>query len=248
MAAILPELAVETALGSVGHTMRHFPAVVVVAGLALVAGCKKEEITSYKVPKEPAATKGAVPNDHHHAGVGKAPTESAGAPAAGAAAPASAPVGGGSAMANTPVATASGSALTWTGPSHWQNKGATGMRKGTFTIPGDGGATAELAITAFPGDVGGDVANVNRWRGQIGLQPLSPDEAMKAIQRTEANGLKIGVVEMVATTANPKRVLSAIVPHGGSTWFFKLEGPDALVAKEKGAFMEFLKTIKPAGQ
>jgi hypothetical protein len=121
------------------------------------------------------------------------------------------------------------------------------MRKGTFTIPGDGGATAELAITAFPGDVGGDVANVNRWRGQLQLTPQSPEEVLGSIQRFEANGLKIGFVEMANPAgSSPTRVLGGIVPYEGSTWFFKVTGPDALVAREKAAFMAFLKTIKPA--
>ncbi len=222
--------------------MRHLPAFAAVVALFALTSCQKEEITTYKVPKEQAPTKG-MPNDHVHAaanagGGGAAP---AAAPASGPAAPA----GDRAAMANTPVATTSGNALAWKGPANWQEKPASGMRKGTFTIA-DGGATAEMAITAFPGDVGGEAANVNRWRGQIQLPPLAPDEAAKSIQRLEANGLKIGVVEIVATGANPKRVLSAMVPHAGSTWFFKLEGPDALVAKEKAAFMEFVKTIRPA--
>lgn len=154
---------------------------------------------------------------------------------------------GGTTMANTPVATAAGAGLTWTAPAHWQSKGASGMRKGTITIPGDGGASAELAITAFPGDVGGDVANVNRWRGQIQLAPQSPDDVLRSIQRIEANGLKIGVVEMANSAGGtPTRVLGAMVPFQGSTWFFKVTGPDALVAKEKDAFLAYLRTIKPA--
>ena len=42
------------------------------------------------------------------------------------------------------------------------------MRKATYVITGESGATAELAVTAFPGDVGGEVANVGtgaRWSG-----------------------------------------------------------------------------------
>jgi hypothetical protein len=223
--------------------MRPLPVFAAVAALFTLTSCQKEEITSYQVPKEKAPVSG-MPNDHVHAaanaGGGAAPAPAA-APAPGGAAPA----GDRAAMANTPVATTSGNALAWKGPASWQEKPASGMRKGTFTIA-DGGATAEMAITAFPGDVGGEAANVNRWRGQIQLPPLAPDEAAKSIQRLEANGLRIGVVEIVATGANPKRVLSAMVPHAGSTWFFKLEGPDALVAKEKAAFLEFVKTIRPA--
>lgn len=242
--------------------MRHMSAALIIAGLVSVTGCKKEEVTSYRVPKEPEPAASKMPADHVHAGVAKsgaagagAQEGAAGAPATpSAAAPAGSPPsmaqqGSGSAMANTPVATASGAGLAWKGPNHWQDKGASGMRKGTFAITGEGGATGELAITAFPGDVGGDVANVNRWRGQVGLPAQTPDEVMKSIQRIEANGVKMGVVDMTGKdqAGKPTRLLGAMVPHGGATWFFKLTGPEALLAKEKDAFLAFLKTVKPAG-
>ena len=36
------------------------------------------------------------------------------------------------------------------------------------------------------------------------------------------------------------------MPHAGSTWFFKVTGPDALVASQRDAFLEFLRTLRPA--
>ena len=41
-------------------------------------------------------------------------------------------------------------------------------------------------------------------------------------------------------------MLGAMVPYEGAMWFFKLSGPDALVAATKPAFLEFLKTVKAA--
>lgn len=203
----------------------------------LLAACREPEITTYKIPKE---------KDSAPAATAAAPAPAAAAPSAGASA---APAAADKTMANTAVATASGPGLTWKGPAHWQEKPAGGMRKGTFTLTGDGGATADLAITAFPGDVGGEAANINRWRGQLQLPPQAPGEAVASIQRLEANGLKIGLVEMAnPSAAQPTRVLGAFVAHEGATWFFKLTGPDALVAKEKPAFLEFLKTIKAGGK
>jgi hypothetical protein len=112
------------------------------------------------------------------------------------------------------------------------------MRKGSYSVSGPEGA-ADLSITAFPGDVGGDLANVNRWRGQLQLPPV-PD-LTGALQPLEANGFRI----LVFDGANGgTRMLGAIVPRAGETWFFKLTGPDALVAREKPAFLDFLKTVK----
>jgi hypothetical protein len=107
-------------------------------------------------------------------------------------------------MANTAVATAGGPGLTWTAPAHWKAKPGSSMRKGSFTIAGEGGE-GDLAITAFPGDVGGDLANLNRWRGQIQLPPVTQAEFDAAIQRIEPNGLKMTVVDVAGTGTNALR-------------------------------------------
>ena len=199
---------------------------IALALLALSVGaCRRAEVTSYRVPKEKDAE---LP-------VALADSAAPGAPAA-----------PGAGMAGTPVPTAQGAGLAWTAPAHWQAKPATAMRKVSYVVPGEAGAAADLSITAFPGDVGGEAANVNRWRGQVSLPPLGEGDVAGAVTRLNENGLAIGVVDFAGTGANPQRILGAMVPHEGSTWFFKLTGPDALVAREKPAFLEFLKTVKPA--
>ena len=49
----------------------------------------------------------------------------------------------------------------------------------------------------------------------------------------------------VVVTADGGYRRGAIVPLNGETWFFKLLGPDALVAQQKPAFLEFLRTVRP---
>ena len=148
-------------------------------------------------------------------------------------------------MAATPVATAAGSGLTWTAPAAWKVKPPSAMRKGSYLV-GEGDVTADLSITAFPGDVGGEAANVNRWRGQVSLPPLGDAEIAGAVTRVSANGLTIGVVDFAGAGDKASRILGAMVPFGGATWFFKLMGPDAVVAAAKPAFLEFIKTVKAA--
>ena len=208
--------------------MKALPALA--TGLTLLVagtGCQKDEITTYRVAKEPVPT--------------TPPAAAAAAPA-----PSPAPAGaGGAAMANTPVATASGNALAWTAPANWTAKAAGAMRKGSYSVKGDGGE-ADMAITAFPGDVGGDLANLNRWRGQIGLPAVGQAEFDRDTQHLDRNGLHMTFVDIAGTGANAQRILGAMVPHQGATWFFKLSGPDALVAGQKKAFLALLDTIKPA--
>lgn len=177
-----------------------------------------------------ARMSGELPEGHPPIGESTNPGPMAAAPAGGAT-----------------FAAAQGNALTWTAPAHWQAKQLSSFRKGSYSVPGEGGAAGDLAITAFPGDTGGLFANVNRWRGQIGLAPVAESELEAAIQRLDVNGFKIILFDATGTTnGQAMRLLGAMVPYDGQTWFFKLTGPEALVAKEQAAFREFLATIKAA--
>ncbi len=211
--------------------MRHPFLVPFVALSILVSlvGCRRDEVRTYTVAKDPAS-----------------PAASSSSPAA-AAMPASASAADADAMMrNTAVTTAQGPGLAWTAPGHWTAGGERPMRKATFTMSDDYGATAELAVTAFPGNVGGNLANVNRWRQQLGVGPVSEAELGGLLQHIHVGAFHIDVAELTAPGTPPaKRVLGAIVPYQGSTWFFKLEGPDALVLREKPAFYAFLQTLRP---
>jgi hypothetical protein len=142
-------------------------------------------------------------------------------------------------------AAATGSALTWAAPAHWQAKAVSSFRKGSYNIPGDNGAMADVAITAFPGDTGGLFANVNRWRGQIGLPPVAESGLEGAIQHVDVNTFHVIVFDATGSVnGKPTRLLGAIVPFEGQTWFFKILGPEAIVAKEQPGFRDFLSTLK----
>jgi hypothetical protein len=142
-------------------------------------------------------------------------------------APADAPIGDGS--------------VTWQLPDGWVPVKGSSARYATIGLTGADGSKAELAVTHFPGDVGGDLANVNRWRAQIGLPAI--DEAALAPAITElAAGPK--TIKVIDATGPQNRCAAAWVAHGGETWFFKLTGPDALIAAEKAKFSAFIESIR----
>lgn len=147
------------------------------------------------------------------------------------------------AMANTAVRTADGPGLQWTAPAGWQSEPASAMRKATYRATGANGASAELAVTAFPGDVGGELANVNRWRNQLGLAPLGAAELAPAITRLSVNGLEVSVVDFTNDASPATRMLGAIVPFGDATWFFKFTGPPELLEAEKAAFFALVQSL-----
>jgi hypothetical protein len=212
------------------------PACAAVLTLLLLGGCRDREITAYRAPKDPVAT--VPPSTAGSANTNDLPR---GHPPIGGAAQ---PAPGGDTMAATAVPTG-GDSLVWTAAAAWTVKANGPMRKGSYAVKGNG-TEADLSITAFPGDTGGLLANLNRWRGQVSLPPLAEAQLGASVEHLDLGTLHADVVDF-AGSANgaPTRLLGAIVPLNGETWFFKLLGPDALVAQEKPAFLEFLRTVRP---
>lgn len=158
--------------------------------------------------------------------------ETASAPAAAAPAPvpssAAAPPGDGS--------------LAWQVPAGWTLVPATSsMRYATYTVTDADGAKAEMAVTHFPGDVGGDLENVNRWRQQVGLPPVDSAGLAALVSKLTAGPKTISLIDI---TGPQNRLVAGWTRHGGDTWFFKFTGPDALVGVEKAKFTAFLESVR----
>lgn len=99
------------------------------------------------------------------------------------------------------------------------------MRLATYLVEDESGR-AEVAITRFPGDVGGVLANINRWRGQMGLAPVSPDGLEGVIARFETEGYS----GYEARIESPRGVMLAVGVFdqaANQTWFVRVNMPDA---------------------
>jgi hypothetical protein len=138
---------------------------------------------------------------------------------------------------------ANSDAPKWKVPANWQQKAPGPMITAAYAVTGADGQ-ADVTISKFPGTVGGLGPNVNRWRGQLGLQPLSEDEAAKSAEMVEVDGKKDAyMVDLKGTnarTGKPAHLVALGVPRGGDTWFYKLLGDDAAVTKEKDTFLKFV--------
>jgi len=142
------------------------------------------------------------------------------------------------------------SAFKYTLPQGWKDLGAKGaMNLATFEIS-DGSRLAKVTVLPLGGQAGGLVENVNRWRGQLGLDRVGESEVRKEIRQIQVAGAAADYVDLLgpqAAGAERQRILAAIVPHGDSTWFFKMSGPADLVAKQKSAFEAFMSSVRFAG-
>lgn len=135
----------------------------------------------------------------------------------------------------------------WTIPAGWNPESPGPMVQLAFGVSGGQEEAAKVTVSSFPGDVGGVLANVNRWRGQVGLEPV---EASGLAQVTSKLDLATGgaiVADMTGQdprTGKPARMVAVIAPQGERTWFYKFLGDVAVVGTQKDAFLGFVKSAK----
>jgi hypothetical protein len=208
--------------------------------ILLTAGCHKEQVQVYNVPNDQQASQPATPATPTNPSdmalpPGHPDISSAQMPAMppGAGAPASSP-------------------LSWTLPVDWREIPPSEMRVASFTVTNADGKQADVSIVPLSGMGGGDFANVNRCRGQVGLPNASDDELQSAGEDVEAAGQPAKLYDIAGKNSGngkPSRILAAIQHRGDTSWYFKMMGDGDLVEQQKPAFISFLKSLSfAAGQ
>jgi hypothetical protein len=91
------------------------------------------------------------------------------------------------------------------------------------------------------------LANVNRWRTQLGLGPVAEADLASQTQSLDLADGKASLTDIAGQ--DPKngqkaRVLAVVIPRSGQTWFYKLMGNAQVVQQEKEAFMKFVQSVK----
>lgn len=130
-----------------------------------------------------------------------------------------------------------GQALKWTLPKGWTTGQAGGMRYATLKPAGN----AEVSVVMLSGPAGGELANVNRWRAQLGLPPI--DEAALAAARKVVKSKAGTVAVFEFSSAGNGMVVGLLTTTDGNSWFLKLMGADAPVNQAKPDFMKLLGTL-----
>jgi hypothetical protein len=176
-----------------------------------LAGCERNEIKVYSVPKEQSPAN---------------PMAAMGAPAGGAQ-----PEG----MAS------SAPQLRWKTPDGWKVGAPSEFRVASFHIKGTGGKDADVSVIPLPGGAGGDFSNVNRWRNQVGIEPVSEMEFAALGEPVEIAGESAKLYDAAGDSLH---ILASVQRRGEAAWFFKMTGDPDLVAQQKPAFIEFLKSVR----
>src|SRR3989442_6240023 len=155
--------------------------------IGAVAGCSRQEVRVYDVPKEKAALRPALPDG-------------------------------------------------------WQELPGDQMKVGNYAVHGKDGGKAQVTIVPLPGAAGSELDNVNRWRRQLGLEPITTEDLAKEVKEVEIAGAPARFVEMSGVEPQTKaqeRTVAAWQNHGDSMWFFKMMGDDEWVHQQKDVFVAF---------
>jgi hypothetical protein len=202
--------------------------------LLLAAGCHRDEVKVYRVAKDQdqaqPQTAPALPTDSPNPALPPGHPDISSAPGA-----------------SLPAASESARPqLTWKTPGGWTEVPAGEMRVASFKIQGQNGKQADVSVVPLPGLPGTDDANVNRWRGQVGLPPVSPEELKKSGENVEAAGQPAKLYDIAGQNpgnGEAARILGVIQHRDDAVWFFKMTGDSDLVEQQKPAFVAFLKSV-----
>jgi hypothetical protein len=184
--------------------------------LVLGAGCGEYEIQTYRAPKGAVTEASAAPQSTETAAENREGASRTGRP-------------------------------DWAVPEGWRRvESESAMRAATFEAGGGDASEVEIAVTALSGRAGGVRPNVNRWRRQIGLEPLSQKAIEQGLSRFEAGAREGYFVDMVGPEKRERnRVVGAILPGAQRTWFVKARAPAEALDPHLDALRAFARSFRP---
>jgi hypothetical protein len=132
----------------------------------------------------------------------------------------------------------------WDVPNDWNEESATQVGLAKFNIHGQSG-DADVTVTAFGGGAGGLLANIVRWRGQVGLPPITEADLEKSYTSLDVPDGKAMLVDVNGTkNGKATRIIGVVWPRGQQTWFYKMMGDASVVDHEKDAFLKFIQSVR----
>ena len=134
-------------------------------------------------------------------------------------------------------------------PAGWTQRPASAMRIASFIFKGSNGLNADISVIPLSGPAGGKLANINRWRSQLQLEPITEEDLLTHSEIIRPAGRKMTWVDFASKTPiieskYKSRIVAAIYVRGQRSWFFKMMGEQNAVQEALPAFREFLGTLR----
>lgn len=137
-----------------------------------------------------------------------------------------------------------GFSLAYDIPEGWEAGKPDGMRRAVFTVT-DGEQSVEITVSSLPVFGGERLANVNRWRDQIKMEPTTAEQLNGELKKIALAGAMGDYVELAGpSSALPyESILAVLVDIGANTWFFKLKGDASLAEQQRENFQAFVRSV-----
>ncbi len=84
----------------------------------------------------------------------------------------------------------------WKLPAGWKEEAGSGIREATIVIPGDERLEITVNVASWPGTQESLLANVNRWRGQMQLPTIGPQQLAEVTREAKAGARTITIVDL----------------------------------------------------
>ena len=139
---------------------------------------------------------------------------------------------------------ASSGGVKWDLPKGWVKQPKKMFSFGTFHV--DGNPNLLVKVSKLGLNFGDMTANVNRWRGEVGLAGVSNIEGLKTTSR-KVDGTEATVYRFDGPGAGGKGKMTSHVvmfQRNGSMWFYKLIGAADDVASTKKTFDGWIDSIR----
>ncbi|MCA9075006.1 MAG: hypothetical protein KDA93_08240 [Planctomycetaceae bacterium] len=131
----------------------------------------------------------------------------------------------------------SSSALAFETPEGWETGKASTMRVASFAVT-EGDQSLDISAMMAGGD---ELSNVNRWRGQVGLDNITQEQLDASAKQLNVDGTTGRLFNLVG---EEQTIVAVMVPQGGQSWFFKMMGDPALAERELENFEAFVTSVK----
>jgi hypothetical protein len=134
--------------------------------------------------------------------------------------------------------------VDWSLPKGWTQTLNGGMRFATLKPAVAGNIDASVVVLA--GTAGGELANVNRWRSQIGLPPLGADALASARKTIATKAGNVALFDFTSEGTQKSRLVAGILLNNDNSWFFKMTGDAEAVGKALPDFTRLLQSLQAA--
>ena len=130
----------------------------------------------------------------------------------------------------------------WEKPTDWKEVSGHSMRLASFEVPFSNGV-GDVSITTFSGQSGGVGANVNRWLGQIGMEPIADTEVEKISVSKTGNLGQYLYFRLINPLDEKSAIIASIYRLRDRTVFIKLSSSITGVNQIEPNFIKFCSSI-----